>query len=97
MEDGTVVEPIIHVAQEVLDGNGRLVGNQLDDEVAQAGLELYSWISGCRPARRGFGVFGDQLSQQGGIVLEYFLLARGVVLAQAGVLDHDIALEPRLE
>ena len=39
MEDGAVVEAVVHVAQEVLDRGGGLLRKELDGDVAQRRLD----------------------------------------------------------
>ena len=46
MEDRAVVEAVLHVLQEVLDGHWRLVGVKFDDDGAQAGLQFDHRVRG---------------------------------------------------
>jgi len=40
MKDGAVVVPRLGVGDEVLDGNGSLLGKKFEDDLAQGGVDL---------------------------------------------------------
>ena len=44
VEDGAIIELIFHIAEEVLNSEGGLLGIKLDNDVAEAGLDFYGWV-----------------------------------------------------